>query len=161
VAAANDMGKRWVQANLTRETVKQDNKVVSRKILTKAGEKPVIRGARPVAGHTGDRGYTWVLGESAIRYYSGDSRQTCRSASPARAATWAPQLTTGSGAFATTPSMTLAAYHRATRAGQLAGRGLRRAVIDPPTTNSCALTMDSSPLWPLRFWHGLRPQAIR
>jgi hypothetical protein len=81
VAAANDMGKRWVQANLTRETVKQDNKVVSRRILTKAGEKPVIRGARPVAGYTVDRGYTWVLGESAIRYYSGDQRQACRSAS--------------------------------------------------------------------------------
>lgn len=77
VAAANDMGKRWVQANVTRETMKQVNKVVSRKILTKAGEKSLTSFAKlvPVAGaavgYTVDRGYTRVLGESSIRYYSG------------------------------------------------------------------------------------------
>lgn len=77
VAAANDMGKRWVQANVTRETMKQVNKVVSRKILTKAGEKSLTSFVKlvPVAGaavgYTVDRGYTRVLGESAIRYYSG------------------------------------------------------------------------------------------
>lgn len=77
VAAANDMGKRWVQRNVTRETMKQVNKVVSRKILTKAGEKSLTSFVKlvPVAGATVgyvvDRGYTRVLGESAIRYYSG------------------------------------------------------------------------------------------
>lgn len=77
VAAANDMGKRWVQANVTRETMKQVNKVVSRKILTKAGEKSLTSFVKlvPVAGaavgYTVDRSYTRVLGESAIRYYSG------------------------------------------------------------------------------------------
>ncbi len=77
VAAANDMGKRWVQKNVTRETMKQVNKVVSRKILTKAGEKsltsfmklvPVVGAA---VGYTVDRTYARTLGESAIRYYSG------------------------------------------------------------------------------------------
>lgn len=77
VAAANDMGKRWVKANVTRETMKQVNKVVSRKILTKAGEKSLtsfvklVPVAGAVVGYTVDRGYTRLLGESAIRYYSG------------------------------------------------------------------------------------------
>lgn len=57
--------------------MKQVNKVVSRNKLTKAGEKSLTSFVRlvPVAGaaigHTVDRGYTRVLGESAIRYYSG------------------------------------------------------------------------------------------
>lgn len=78
VAAANDMGKRWVQANVTRETMKQVNKVVSRKVLTKAGEKSLTSFVKlvPVAGaavgYTVDRSYTRALGASAIRYYSGD-----------------------------------------------------------------------------------------
>lgn len=77
VAATNDMGKRWVQRNVTRETMKQVNKVVSRKILTKAGEKSMtsfvklVPVAGAVVGYTLDRSYTRVLGESAIRYYSG------------------------------------------------------------------------------------------
>lgn len=77
VAAANDMGKRCVQANVTREAMKQVNKVVSRKILTKAGEKSLTSFVKlvPVAGaavgYTVDRAYTRALGESAIRYYSG------------------------------------------------------------------------------------------
>jgi EcsC protein family len=77
VAAANDMGKRWVQRNVTRETMKQVNKVVSRKILTKAGEKSLTSFVRlvPVAGaavgYTVDRSYARALGQSAIRYYSG------------------------------------------------------------------------------------------
>lgn len=77
VAAANDMGKKWVQNNVTRETMKQVNKVVSRKILTKAGEKSLVSFAKlvPVAGaavgYTIDRGYARALGERAIRYYSG------------------------------------------------------------------------------------------
>jgi hypothetical protein len=37
MAAANDRGKRWVQANLTRETMKQVNNVVSRKNLHQGG----------------------------------------------------------------------------------------------------------------------------
>jgi EcsC protein family len=77
VAAANDMGKRWVQNNVSRETMKQVNKIVSRKIVTKAGEKsltsfmklvPVVGAA---VGYTVDRTYARTLGESAIRYYSG------------------------------------------------------------------------------------------
>jgi uncharacterized protein (DUF697 family) len=78
VAAANDMGKKWVQKNITRETMKQVNKVVSRKILTKAGEKSLTSFVKlvPVAGaaigYTVDRGYARTLGESAIRYYSGN-----------------------------------------------------------------------------------------
>lgn len=77
VAAANDMGKRWVQNNVTRETMKQVNKIVSRKIVTKAGEKsltsfmklvPVMGAA---VGYTVDRTYARSLGESAIKYYSG------------------------------------------------------------------------------------------
>jgi uncharacterized protein (DUF697 family) len=77
VAAANDMGKKWVQKNVTRETMKQVNKVVSRKILTKAGEKSLTSFVKlvPVAGaavgYTVDRGYARALGESAIRYYGG------------------------------------------------------------------------------------------
>lgn len=77
VAATNDMGKRWVQKNVTRETMKQVNKVVSRKILTKAGEKSLTSFMKlvPVAGaavgYTVDRTYARTLGESAIRYYSG------------------------------------------------------------------------------------------
>lgn len=77
VAAANDMGKKWVQNNVTRETLKQVNKVVSRKILTKAGEKSLVSFAKlvPIAGaavgYTFDRGYARALGERAIRYYSG------------------------------------------------------------------------------------------
>lgn len=77
VAAANDMGKKWVQKNVTRETMKQVNKVVSRKILTKAGEKSLTSIVKlvPVAGatvgYTVDRSYARALGESAIRYYSG------------------------------------------------------------------------------------------
>lgn len=77
VAAANDMGKKWVQKNVTRETMKQVNKVVSRKILTKAGEKSLTSFVKlvPVAGaavgYTVDRSYARALGESAIRYYGG------------------------------------------------------------------------------------------
>ena len=77
VAAANDMGKKWVQKNVTRETMKQVNKVVSRKILTKAGEKSLTSFVKlvPVAGaavgYTVDRSYARSLGESAIRYYGG------------------------------------------------------------------------------------------
>lgn len=77
VAATNDIGKRWVEKNVTRETMKQVNKVVSRKILTKAGEKSLTSFVKlvPVAGATVgyvvDRSYTRVLGERAIRYYSG------------------------------------------------------------------------------------------
>lgn len=52
VAAANDMGKKWVRKNVTRETMKQVNKVVSRKILTKAGGKSLTSVMKlvPVAG---------------------------------------------------------------------------------------------------------------
>jgi hypothetical protein len=77
VAAANDMSKRWVQRNVTRETMKQVNKIVSRKIITKAGEKSLTSFMKlvPVAGaavgYTVDRSYARTLGESAIRYYSG------------------------------------------------------------------------------------------
>jgi hypothetical protein len=77
VAAANDMGKKWVQKNVTRETMKQVNKVVSRKILTKAGEKSLtslvklVPVAGAVVGYTVDRSYARALGESAIRYYGG------------------------------------------------------------------------------------------
>lgn len=77
VAAANDMGKKWVQKNVTRETMKQVNKVVSRKILTKAGEQSLTSVMKlvPVAGaavgYTVDRSYARTLGVSAIRYYSG------------------------------------------------------------------------------------------
>lgn len=77
VAAANDMGKKWVRKNVTRETMKQVNKVVSRKILTIAGEKSLTSFVRlvPVAGaavgYTIDRSYARALGESAIRYYGG------------------------------------------------------------------------------------------
>ncbi len=77
VAAANDMGKKWVQKNVTRETMKHVNKVLSRKILTKAGEKSLTSFMKlvPVAGaavgYTVDRTYARTLGESAIRYYSG------------------------------------------------------------------------------------------
>lgn len=77
VAAANDMGKKWVQKNVARETMKQVNKVVSRKILTKAGEKSLTSFVKlvPVAGaavgYTVDRSYARALGESAIRYYGG------------------------------------------------------------------------------------------
>jgi hypothetical protein len=77
VAAANDMGKKWVQKNVTRETMQQVNKVVSRKILTKAGEKSLTSFVKlvPVAGaafgYTVDRSYARVLGGSAIRYYGG------------------------------------------------------------------------------------------
>jgi len=77
VAAANDMGKRWVSRNVTKETMKQVNKVVSRKILTKAGEKSLTSFMKlvPVAGaavgYTLDRSYARHLGNNAIRYYSG------------------------------------------------------------------------------------------
>jgi uncharacterized protein (DUF697 family) len=53
------------------------NKVVSRKILTKAGEKSLTSFVKlvPVAGaavgYTVDRSYARALGESAIRYYGG------------------------------------------------------------------------------------------
>ena len=72
VAAANDMGKKWVQKNVTRETMKQVNNVVSRKILTKAGENSLTSFMKlvPVAGaavgYTVDRTYARTLGESAI-----------------------------------------------------------------------------------------------
>lgn len=78
VAATNDIGKRWVQKNVTRETMKQVNKLVSRKILTKAGEKSLTSFMKlvPVAGaavgYTFDRAYARQLGENAIRYYSGN-----------------------------------------------------------------------------------------
>lgn len=77
VAAANDVGKRWVQKNVTRETMKQVNKIASRKIITKAGEKSLtsfmklVPVAGAVVGYTVDRTYARALGESAIRYYSG------------------------------------------------------------------------------------------
>lgn len=77
VAATNDMGKRWVARNVTRETMKRVEKVVGRKILTKAGEKSLTSFVKlvPVAGaavgYTVDRNYTRVLGASAVRYYSG------------------------------------------------------------------------------------------
>lgn len=77
VAVANDMGKKWVQKNVTRETMKQVNKVVSRKILTIAGEKSLTSFVKlvPVAGaavgYSVDRSYARALGGSAIRYYGG------------------------------------------------------------------------------------------
>ncbi len=77
VAAANDMGKKWVQKIVTRETMKRVNKVVSRKILTKAGEKSLTSFVKlvPIAGaavgYTVDRSFARALGESAIRYYGG------------------------------------------------------------------------------------------
>lgn len=78
VAAANDMGKKWVQKNVTRETMKQVNKVLSRKILTKAGEKSltslvkIVPVAGAAVGYAVDRSFARVLGDSAIRYYGGN-----------------------------------------------------------------------------------------
>lgn len=75
--ASKDFTKRWVQKNVTRETMKKVNKVVSRKILTKAGEKSMTSFMKLVplvgagVGYAVDRAYARALGERAIRYYSG------------------------------------------------------------------------------------------
>lgn len=75
--ASKDFSKRWVQRNITRETMKSVNKVVSRKIITKAGEKSLTSFVKLVplvgagVGYVVDRAYARALGERAIRYYSG------------------------------------------------------------------------------------------
>lgn len=77
VAATNDFSKRWVGRNVTRETMKKVNRIVSRKILTKAGERSLTSFTKLVpvvgasVGYAFDRGYARVLGERAIRYYGG------------------------------------------------------------------------------------------
>lgn len=77
VAATNDFSKRWVSRNVTRETMKKINRVVGRKILTKAGEKSLTSVTKLVpvvgagVGYVFDRGYARALGERAVRYYGG------------------------------------------------------------------------------------------
>lgn len=77
VVATNDFSKRWVQRNVTRETMKQVHKVVSRKVITKAGEKSITSFTKLVpvvgagVGYVIDRSYARLLGERAIRYYAG------------------------------------------------------------------------------------------
>lgn len=77
VVATNDFSKRWVQRNVTRETMKKVNRVVSRKVITKAGEKSLTSFTKLVpvlgagVGYVIDRSYARLLGERAIRYYAG------------------------------------------------------------------------------------------
>lgn len=77
VVAANDFSKRWVSRNVTRETMKKVDRVVGRRILTKAGEKSLTSFSKLVpvvgagVGYALDRGYARALGERAVRYYSG------------------------------------------------------------------------------------------
>lgn len=77
VVATNDFSKRWVQRNVTRETMKKVNRIVSRKIITKAGEKSVTSFTKLVpvlgagVGYVIDRSYARLLGERSIRYYAG------------------------------------------------------------------------------------------
>lgn len=78
IAASNDFSKRYVSRNVTRETMKKVNRVVSRKILTKAGEKSLTSMTKLVpvvgagVGYVFDRSYARALGERAVRYYSGN-----------------------------------------------------------------------------------------
>jgi hypothetical protein len=77
VVATNDFSKRWVQRNVTRETMKKVNRVVSRKVITKAGEKSLTSFTKLVpvvgagVGYVIDRSYARLLGERSIRYYAG------------------------------------------------------------------------------------------
>jgi len=78
VAAANDFTKKYVQRNVTRETMKKVNSVISRKIITKAGEKSLTSFTKLVpvvgagVGYTFDRSYARLLGQRALRYYGGE-----------------------------------------------------------------------------------------
>jgi hypothetical protein len=77
VHAANDFGNRWVQRNVTRETMKKVNRVLSREIITKAGEKSLTSFTKLVpvvgagVGYVVDRSFARLVGERAIRYYAG------------------------------------------------------------------------------------------
>lgn len=101
VAATNDFSKRWVGRNVTRETMKKVNRVVSRKILTKAGEKSLtsITKLVPVVGagvgYVFDRSYARDLG-------SGPSSTTADTeAVQARRAARAPEPATTSATSGT------------------------------------------------------------
>ncbi|MCB9475325.1 MAG: EcsC family protein [Deltaproteobacteria bacterium] len=76
IAVAKDVTKRSVQKHITRDVMKRVGKVVSRKLLTKAGEKsatsfmklvPLVGG--PV-GFAVNYGSTRMMGLAAIRFYS-------------------------------------------------------------------------------------------
>ena len=66
-----------MRRNVGRETLKQVNRVVARKVLRVAGARSLSRVTRlvPVVGAgvaaTFDRGYARELGERAIAYYGG------------------------------------------------------------------------------------------
>ncbi len=77
VPASDDFSQRWVSSHVTRQTLKQVNGVVARKVLGVAGARSLSRVTRlvPVVGagvaSAFDRGYAQELGERAIAYYGG------------------------------------------------------------------------------------------
>ena len=77
VKIGQEWGKKAVQQHITRETMKKINSVVSRKIITKAGEKsatsflklvPLIGG--PIGGAF-DLVGTQMVGRTALKFYQG------------------------------------------------------------------------------------------
>ncbi|MCB9489069.1 MAG: EcsC family protein [Deltaproteobacteria bacterium] len=87
IAVAKDVTKRSIQKHVTRDVMKRVGKVVSRKLLTKAGEKsatsfmklvPLVGG--PV-GFAVNYGSTRMMGLAAIRFY-GDLPQALENSVP-------------------------------------------------------------------------------
>ena len=76
VAAGKDVTKRMIEKHVTRETMKQINRVVSRQILTKAGAKSATSFMKmvPLVGAPVGFAFDWTatraFGAAAIRYYA-------------------------------------------------------------------------------------------
>lgn len=77
VAAGKDITKRMVEKHITRETMKQINRVVSRKVITKAGEKSLTSFTKmvPLVGAPVGFAFDWTatraFGKAGILYYAG------------------------------------------------------------------------------------------
>ncbi len=73
----NDCSNRCVQPNVTHDKVKKVNGVLSRRVITEAGEKSTTSFTKfaPIVGagvgYVIDRSYARLLGELAIHYYGG------------------------------------------------------------------------------------------
>lgn len=76
VVAGKDVTKRMIEKHVTRETMKQINRVVSRRILTKAGEKSATSFMKmvPLVGAPVGFAFDWTatraFGKAGILYYA-------------------------------------------------------------------------------------------
>jgi len=77
VAVGNSLTAKFVSENITREVMKKINNIVSRKIITKAGEKSLTSFTKLIPlvgapiGASFDGIGTYLIGKTAIKFYRG------------------------------------------------------------------------------------------